>query len=391
MWEEEQGIVVDLGSNSCKCGFYSQDVFGVENYVIPTRISKPIHKSKLVEMACYGPEFYGEDAFGRKSTHYIEEIVNGEQDGLIENWDNFSKFFDYITKKYLRIVGKLEQTTLLLSECTLACKEDRQKKTQLFFETYQVPFFYLANQSVLSLFGSGKVTGIVMDSGECCSYSVPIFEGIALQRAILRLPIAGRTITKRLCEKLLEKYPNNEYLEYSDWGCSCVTSIKEKYSFVKVDENISSTNELVGKYELPDGQIIDIHQEPLECTSILFNPPENLLNNCKIDKHSFSKGIPLMINESINLCDKDISRTFYENIIMSGGTSSIKGLSKRLSNDLLLQTDLQVNVTENLQDINLPFIGGRALSKLSTFKTNMCMSKKEYDEIGVNLVHRKCF
>ncbi|KAL9650732.1 hypothetical protein ABK040_001786 [Willaertia magna] len=337
MWEEEQGIVVDLGSNSCKCGFYSQDVFGVENYVIPTRISKPIHKSKLVEIACYGPDFYGEDAFGRKSTHYIEEIVNGEQDGLIENWDN---------------------------------KEDRQKKTQLFFETYQIPFFYLANQSVLSLFGSGKVTGIVMDSGECCSYSVPIFEGIALQRAILRLPIAGRTITKRLCEKLLEKYPNNEYLEYSDWGCSCVTSIKEKYSFVKVDENIS---------------------KPLECTSILFNPPENLLNNCKIDKHSFSKGIPLMINESINLCDKDISRAFYENIIMSGGTSSIKGLSKRLSNDLLLQTDLQVNVTENLQGINLPFIGGRASSKLSTFKTNMCMSKKEYDEIGVNLVHRKFF
>ena len=251
------------------------------------------------------------------------------------------------------------------------------------FETFNCPAFYVAIHAVLSLYASGRKTGIVLDSGEDVTHSVPIYEGYPLPNAILRMGFAGRQLTDYLIKILNDRgYSFNTTAERE-----IVRDIKEKLCYIALDidreKDIANKSPSINRsYTLPDGNVITIGNERFLCPEALFQPS---LLDMDLPR------IHLMIYNSIATCDVDIRKDFYANTVLSGGTTMFPGIAERIQKEMVahIPADMKIKIIAP-KDKYSAWVGGSILASLSSFQ-QMWISKQEYDESGPTIVHRKCF
>lgn len=376
MYDEDSQlpIVIDNGSGMCKAGFAGDDA---PRAVFPCVIGYPKHEIAMIGVE-ENEDYIGDAAQARRGVLTIKYPL---EHGIVTDWGEMEKIWHYTFYNELRV--NPEDHPVMLTEAPMNPKANRERMLEIMFEHFNVPCVHVCVQAVLSLYAAGRTTGVVFDSGDGVSHTVPIFEGYCLPHAIQRLDLAGRDLTDHMGKLLTER----GYNFTSTAEREILRDIKEQLCFIAMDfdEEIKSSKEscqVERNYELPDKNVITVGSERFRCPEILFKPH-------MIGKES--KGIHELLFHTVNTCDIDLRRDLYNNIVLSGGTTMYPNISERLTKELELLTPPGTNVRvvappERKYSV---WIGGSILASLNTFQERW-ITRAEYDDCGPTIVHDKC-
>jgi len=369
--EESHVVVIDNGSCSIKAGFAADTM---PRTTFPTVVGTA--KTAFFNGASAAP-FLGSMAESNSG------IVNADfpiRHGVVTNWESMERIWFDIFHNELHV--EPEETPVLLTEPAFNPKGNRKKMTEIMFESFHVPSMNISPQPALSLYASGRNSGMVVESGDGVTYCVPLYTGFCIPQAITRFDIAGSDITNYLQELLKKKGCSFSRDSFSDY--LTVRDMKEKLGYVALDfdsEMKKTESELAKEYELPDGSNVSIGSERFRCAELLFHP----------ELVGFAGGgLHEAIYKSVQKCDIAIRRTSL-NIILGGGNTLFRGITDRLTKEILAL----VPPTWPCKVVNMDgrgisaWLGGSFIASLSTFSQTF-LSKEEYEEKGAEFVQLKC-
>ncbi|VDN96014.1 unnamed protein product [Rodentolepis nana] len=321
-----KAIVIDTGSSGCRVGFANEDTPKfVTNF---EEESSPIHYGHIVD-----------------------------NDKLVKEWMKALNHLELVYSEY----------PFLITTPTAISRKELEGLVQNAFEVFKVPAMLPFDQSILSLYSAGKVSGLVLDCGHEQTSSVPIVEGKIYHPGVVTSQLGGVDVTKYLGELLGRQ--------------SFLGDIKETACRIHINPNNRNNLQKI-ELTLSNGEVILLGKERFEGPEILFTP--QLLQQ---------KPAPLSIQETIyhtiRKCDAEIRKMLYENMVLTGGSSMFANFGPRLIKCLKVLSPSQTKI--KMDDTH---VGGRYMAwaggcLLAHTQSNIpWITNHDYCEHGAAIVHK---
>eukprot|EP00475_Leptophrys_vorax_P003117 TRINITY_DN11804_c0_g3_i1.p1 TRINITY_DN11804_c0_g3~~TRINITY_DN11804_c0_g3_i1.p1 ORF type:complete len:297 (+),score=70.02 TRINITY_DN11804_c0_g3_i1:101-892(+) len=261
---------------------------------------------------------------------------------------------------------------------------NREKTAEIMFETFEVPRFLLAVDSVMAMFAAGRDTGVTVGSGAQVTNVVPIYEGYPIRHAAQVLKLGGYDVGDYMVKLLMDhgvslgsSTPSLDhtrriaYEMLKSWGCVAL--------------NPSGFEDETKSYELDDGQVINVTSERFQAPEILFDP-----SIIGVEQ----QGIPKLVTQAIDkIDDLQLTEVLYKNVVLEGGNTMFQGIGERLTKELvaLAPSSIMPKVVVPPERKYSVWIGASIYATLSTTDC-MWITKDEYHETGGDMaIRRKIF
>lgn len=349
------------------------------------------------------------------------------QNAKIRDWDLAEKFWNKVLCQDLK--QDMSQKAILTNFYPHSDKFSKEKTLNIFFEGFQVPLYYSVSNPLLVLYSSGKVNGMVVDSGEGQTSVVPVCDGSIVTHAQTTHNLAGQTLTQLLLKDLKQRPGGSSPLVTPAFA----QDIKEKYLRVSLNfekdlklfqtgsknpvqatlamgnntsmgtsggllsnpmnqkNNEASSNSSKGPaphinnstvVKLPDNSELDLGSASIRIPEVLFQPQIANLPE---------PGVHELVFDCMLKNDLDFRRELANNLIVTGGNTLFSNYNDRLQRELsmLLPSILKIRCLSLSDRLYASWLGGAIVSALTAFQP-MWISRAEYDECGPSIIHRKC-
>jgi actin-related protein len=111
------------------------------------------------------------------------------------------KVWDYCYSGALEMRPQPEEFPLIMTHGAFTGKVQRERINQIMFETFNLPSLFLGSQGVLSMYGYGRMSALMLHSSDGTTFTTPLYEGNLLSHAMTHAPWGGRDVTDYLLAK----------------------------------------------------------------------------------------------------------------------------------------------------------------------------------------------
>ncbi|MFO8017971.1 MAG: zinc ribbon domain-containing protein [Promethearchaeia archaeon] len=316
MSEPEEGtpIIIDVGSAYVKVGYAGDSE---PRYIFPCITGTEKYQTVMVDVDARNL-YVGNDAMNMRGVLKLERPI---ERGQIQDWNDYYEILNHIFYNLLRLESVAEYPVIYV-EHPFVAKETKEYIARVLFETHSVKSLVMVPSPLLSMFSIGLTTGLVVESGDGVTWTVPIIDGQIMEQATQRLYLAGIDVNHNFKSLLMREGINLDASALEQ----IIQEIKEKNCYMVLDpDNPNETRDAL-EYSMPDGSIIQIPNH------ILYEAPEVLFQPGMLGYNM--KNITQATIYSLQMMEKTYWGDLLSHIVLSGGNLSYSGFTERFKQEL---------------------------------------------------------